>query len=272
MSNLPSKQDQFVHNGYKFSESDSKMILANKSDRIMNVPQLDARKVLTIAIRKGIQVLGHKEKSDSETLTIATDVYEYARKKFPNVKIQEIILSIELGSFREYDEGVAFISASNIIEWVREYGRRKINVFKTLAKAKEKEALKTSLNESEKKEKDYWDRFPQMVVDLFEYYKENGELDESGYRIVRGLEKIGYTPFLDIIPDAKRQIYAIERTKAIAKEKDRLEKTQVIVSMKSINVESLEVQIKDNCKQVCLKNWFESQEKIDLENIKKMIN
>lgn len=271
MSNLPSKQSQFVHHGYKFIESESKMIVANGSNRMIQVESADARKVLVIAIRKAIQVLGHKPKPDSETLTMATDVYEFTRKKFPNAKIGEVLLCIELGSFREYDEGIAFVSASNIVEWLREYTSRKINVFKTLAKAKEKEALKTSLNESEKKEKDYWDRFPQMVVDLFNHYKESGELEESAFRIVRGLEKIGYIPFLDIIPDVKRQIYAIERTKAIAKEKDRLEKTQVIVSMKSIDVDSLDSQIRDNCKQICLQNWFENQKKIDLEEIKKLI-
>ena len=276
MSNLIKIEDTRIA-GYSFTESQYKIIKAVESDSIKKAIPLDFRKVLSIAIIKAIAVLGHKSKETSEVLTMATDVYDYALRKYPHVKQEELLLSIQLGSFGEYGEDVVFMSAKNVIGWLKTYLNRKHSVFLSLTKAKENEALRIANNESSEKDRKFWTNFPWLVETEFDIYKSKGSLGVQKDLVVECLEKIGYKSsdgkFLsDVVSGEQKKVFMLEeKSKAIAREVEAKEKTMVVFSVKGVNEKGLEKEIMRNSKVRCLEFYFNSILEIDKEEIKQLI-
>jgi hypothetical protein len=274
MTNLPSKENQFKIHGYTFSGSEYSIIKAQEDVCIRNLTENVGKRKLSDAILNALVTLGHPKKEDQEMFLLVTKTYNHLLRNYPTIKVSEIELAIDMGSNGEYNNvgDVVFVSQTSVVSWIRRYHEAKKEVFKTLSAAKEKERLRELYNKDSEKERKYWSEFPKMVEDEFNYYKENGKLSEAGFRICKGLEKIGYKDFLKIEAESKRKMYKKEKSLAIAREKQRIEKTQIIVSQKDLNTKNLESEIILNCKENCLKLWFDTLDFIDNEKIKQLID
>jgi len=283
MNNLPAKENQFVRYGRKWTEYEIKAIEADEQGRaIKRYPKLDCEKMLVICIRKGYQILGHeKDISDSKVLTMARDVYQHVKKNYPNAKLEELCLAIEMGCFGEYGEDFSYMSAKSIVKWLKIYLNRKQILSIALTTAKEKEALKTTKNESKEKVVAYWDRFPEMVETEFKYWRDNWELSESADRICAGLEKIGFKAnnngFLGNVIDAHMK--KVWWKEASEKEKYRIGaydvnrfKDKVELVYKEAVPDGFGDKIKSICFRKSLQYWFKTLQEIDKEGISISVN
>ena len=159
---------------------------------IKKVPKLDAKKSISMALIKATEILRHKDLPVNESLQMAEDIYLQCCRSYPSLKFEEILIAINFGSYGKYDSDVVYLSASKVIIWIKRYLMQKYTITDGYLKAKEKERVKTSENESKQKEKDYMNRFHEVVVKEFNHYKEHGELSESVHLLIKGFEKIGY--------------------------------------------------------------------------------
>jgi hypothetical protein len=279
MSDLPAKKEQFKVSGYNFTETEFKIIQANQSVTVKRKPKLDMKQAISIAIRAGIQVMGHNEKSSNEMKFMIDTVYDYMCRSLPNTKSEELILAIELGSIGEYDNDVVYMSVKSIIKWIKTYLNRKINTIQTLSLAKEKEALKIAESNKAEKRKDYWKRFPEMVDTEFQYWRANNELSESADRICECLNEIGYLStkkngFLGDVVDV--DLKKVWKKDVEEKEKYRLGKYDVIrtgpmpliVYHDEITIDGFAKKVINTCMKMALEYWFKTVDAIDKDGIK----
>ncbi len=203
-NNLPQKREQEIQpeytiHGHKFSGQDYRVLHAGglvndgaKVRKLKDVPKLDARKELSFALIKAQEILRHGQLESNDALMMAGDVYDETCRTYPHMKLEEVLATISFGSYGKYDTNVVYLSASNVLRWLRHYLKQKYTITDGYLKAKEKQALRDALNVAKQKEKEYWQRFPDMVASEFMHYKVNGGLSESADRICKGLNAISY--------------------------------------------------------------------------------
>lgn len=270
MSNLPSKQNQFVIHGYQFNENEYRVIKAIDSKSIIDIPEYDARKLIGVAIIKAARTAGQKNFSDGDITFIENGIFDYVKKR-KSIKIDEIILAIDLGSLGEYKDDVVYVSVKSCVKWIKTYLEQKINLFKTLTMQKEKEAIRTAENASNENQKKYWQNFPQMINEEFIYYKANKAFTNTAWLICKNLQEIGYTDFLNISSEEKKSIYKQIEQEVIKEESDQIKSHVLVFNEKMIKRETLETEIKKRCFNKCLMIWFDKIEFIDLEKVKNLI-
>ena len=260
MENLPSIKDQFTISGYKFSESEFLVIKANNSQSVKTIENEKVSDLVTIAIIKAIRTAGQKNLPDTDIQFIANGVHTFAKRAKNTIRIEEILLAIDLGSsgeFTEKEDAVIFVSVKNCIGWVKSYLKAKQKTILLLKTVQEKERLLIARKEREEKESEYWETFNDKVQKEFKYYKENNELSSGAWLIVRGLEKEGRAEFLNIPDEEKKELFKAEEKKEIGVEKEKISKNVVFFSEKMIKNDSLKNRIIESCKNELLKRWFE---------------
>lgn len=265
------KKEQYTFYGYTFSKNECNIINAHVSKSVNNISEHDLMKLIGVAIIKALKTIGQSSKSDQDIQFITSGVYDYVLKQRMNIKIEEVILAIDLGSLGEYGEDVVYISVKNVIRWLKEYAQQKINTFKVLSTQKEKYERTEALTESERKQVEYWKEFPKNLNVEYINYKANNELSNVAWLYVKNLEEIGYVDFLDIDLDTKKKMYAEEKDNAIRRKREELGKTHIVITPKLLEVGNMDSEIKRECKLRALRMWFDKLEFIDIEKIESLI-
>lgn len=270
MSNI-TKKEQYTYYDYTFSKNECSIINAHVSKSVDSIPEHDLLKRIGVSIIKALKTIGQSSKSDQDIQFITSGVFDYVLKHRMNLRIEEVILAIDLGSLGEYGEDVVYVSVKNVIKWLKEYAQQKINTFKVLTTQKEKYEHTEALNDSEIKQVEYWQNFPKNLNDEFMSYKVSGELTNIAWIFVKNLEEIGYTDFLDIDLETKKKMYQEEKENAIRRKREELSETYIVITPKLLAVEPLDKEIKKECKLRALKMWFDKIEFIDIEKIEQLI-
>jgi len=267
---LPTLNNTVLH-GYQFPENDFRIIKAAESKRLRYLSDVELLNLMIRSINKSILALNHKPMSNEDLSATASLMISSVKSNYLNVRVNEFEYAVELGAMGEFGEDVVFVSAKNVIRWLKKYAERKINVFKELTTQKEKEALTTSLNASNEKQEIYWKEFAKNLNEEFINYMVSGELSNVAWIYCKNLEEIGYKDFLEMDNVKKWEIYEEEKANAIRNKREELKKTHLIFSEKMIKSESLESEIIKQCRLRSLKIWFDSIDRIDIEKIENLI-
>ena len=268
---LPSLNNQFSIYGYNFQEGEYRIIKAIESKSLIGMNDMDLITLIGGLINSSIVALNHKPMDDKMYEKTVTMLFNNIKRNYINLRIEEIQLAVELGSMGEFGEDVVYVSAKNITGWLKAYTERKKKVFLALTTQKEKHNVTAALNESERKQLEYWQDFPKNLSKEFTIYKATGELSNIAWLYVKNLEEIGYVDFLDIDLETKKKMYAQEKENVIRRKREELKKTHKVITDKLLEVGDLDSEIKKECKLKALERWFGKIEFIDIEKIESLI-
>jgi len=276
-NNLPSKKDQFTLHGYIFSPQEFGVIQASESLPLKEMSQEDTYDILMLSAVTAVRNAGQKPLPDNEITFIVNGLSKWILNQKESIRVDEIIIALDLGSKGEYGEDVVFVSVRTCISWVRTYMSNKNKVMLQLMEAEERESVQAENEAAEKKTEEYERKFPGYVQGAFVYYKLTGKLPISAYIVCKGLDKLKYknngkgflSEFVTI--DDKLKIKDIATTQ-LRKEKKliRYSKFEMVIKEAAFNYRYDGVIIR-RCKELALMQYFDSLDIFDMTELKAIV-
>lgn len=273
--------EQIVKKGhYDFSQytglspMDKKIIKASNSFPVVNPVKKDFGKkelatVLVPCIEDAILILGHKHINSKDVSKIVVEVTNYIFDNMHRVKIDEVITAIKQGAFGTYkkEKDVVFVSATNIISWIKSYLLEKHKSMKKIQDQDSEKLEGIRVKEKEKLSKFYFMIYlPYKIEEDRLLYIDTGCTQWISWLYYDKLTEFG---FIDIDNETKKHYY--NDALLIAKN-ENIKKNGVFEKfIKNASIEKEAVQI---AKRMALEKWYSEQKgdvsKIIIDKIEKI--
>jgi len=226
---------------------EKKVVLASQSESLNKCNTNVIEDLLVDCVAKASIILAHKVSANDISI-ISQELSARIKQELPYMKIDEVAIAISNGSYGKYkksDNDVIHVSAANMLSWLNSYNIEKHIALKKQIDFQQKEIYR--IKELENKEimkREFDRRFPSMVKESFNTWKEQKVMNNMTFVIYTRLEELG---IISYTKEVKLKIYS----EAVDMQKRICSKGGV-----RFNENYMMPDLKDISRQIALSRWY----------------